>query len=31
MTKNTRIYNRFIGHTTEDCACEHCLHYSGKK
>lgn len=31
MTQNTRIYNRFAGYTTEDCACEYCLYYAGKK
>ena len=30
MTNNTRIYNRFKGYTTADCACELCLHYGGK-
>ncbi len=31
MTDYTRIYNRFTGYTTEDCACEYCLHYGGKE
>jgi len=31
VTNNTRIYNRFAGYTTDDCACEVCLFYGGKK
>ncbi len=30
MTKNTRIYNRFPGYSTSDCACEYCLHWGSK-
>jgi len=31
MTNNTRIYNRFTGYTTDDCACDACLYFGGKK
>lgn len=31
MGPNTRRYNRFTGYTTEDCACEYCLYYGGKR
>ena len=26
-----RIYNRFEWWSVADCACEHCVHYAGKK
>ena len=31
MGPNTRIYGRFTGYTLQDCACEYCLHYGGKR
>jgi len=31
MGSNTRIYRRFTGYTVQDCACEYCLHYGGRR
>lgn len=31
MGANTRIYHRFTGYTLEDCACEYCLSYGGRR
>ena len=26
-----RIYNKFKGHTLEDCDCRYCLYYGGRR
>lgn len=31
MGPYTRIYGRFTGYTLQDCACEYCLYYGGKR
>ncbi|MDR0905491.1 MAG: hypothetical protein LBN00_04870 [Oscillospiraceae bacterium] len=31
MKKTTQIHNRFTGYTTEDCSCEYCRYYGGKR
>lgn len=31
MGPNTRIYHRFTGYTVQDCSCEYCLYYGGKR
>ena len=31
MGSNTRRYNKWKGYTLEDCRCEYCLYYSGKR
>jgi hypothetical protein len=30
MSQNTHVYDKFQGYTTEDCACEFCLHRKRK-
>ena len=26
MGQNTRVYNKFVGYSTEDCSCDYCLY-----
>jgi len=31
MGRKTIMYRKWIGYTTDDCSCEYCLFYAGKK